>query len=119
MLERRGATLEKRDHPRVELGSTVLYSKSIYPKPTIASILDLSLGGAQIESLYSLRKGEDLEMSIVLDQRTMKCRGRVKYAVKQENGSSRAGVQFERLSDHEKLYLRQYLAYLMERGTDI
>ena len=98
----------------------MLYRKSIYPKLTIASILDLSLGGTQIESLYSLKKGEELEMSIVLGPRAMKCRGRVRYALRQEDGSSRAGVQFEPLSDHEKVYLKQYLAYLMERrATEI
>jgi c-di-GMP-binding flagellar brake protein YcgR len=110
-----GAIVERRDHPRIELASTVLYSKDILPRLTIASILDLSLGGAKIESLYGLNKGEWLEISIPMGQKTLKFRGEVRYALRPENGKVRAGVEFEELSDHDTLDLSQYLSGLMEK----
>lgn len=105
--------MERRVHPRIELASTVLYSKDILPRLIIASILNLSLRGAKIESLYNLNKGEWLEISIPMGQRTLKFRGEVRYALRPENAKVRAGVEFDELSDYDTLDLSQYLSDLM------
>ena len=106
--------MERRNHPRIELDSTVLYSKDISPKLTIASVLNLSMGGTRIETLYPLNEDEGLELSIAVGERAMKCRGWVKYALRQEDGTVGAGVEFEPLSKSDRVYLRQYLSHLVE-----
>jgi hypothetical protein len=108
--------LEKRIHPRIEVSSTVLYSKDIYPRLTIASILDLSMGGTKIETLYGLNKGEELEITIGIQSGSIKCRGKVVHVSLPQKGRVKAGIQFEELSPHDKLLLRQHLSYLIERG---
>ena len=107
--------MEKRSYPRIELSHTVLYSKDVYPRLTIGSALDLGMGGTRIESLYRLAKGDRLDITIGIESRAIKCRGRVIYVIERENGRMEAGVQFEELSAHDKLYLRQYLLHVMEQ----
>jgi hypothetical protein len=107
--------LERRVHPRVELAGTALYRKDIYPKLTLASILDLSLGGTKIETLYSLTKDDGLEITIGIQSRAIRCRGKVIHVSLPENGKVKAGIQFEELPDHHRLYLRQYISYAMEQ----
>jgi hypothetical protein len=107
--------LERRIHPRIEVSHAALYSKDIYPKLTLASILDLSMGGTKIESLYSMRRGERLEITIGIQSRAIRCRGKVVHVSLPENGKVKAGIEFEELPDHHRLYLRQYISYAMEQ----
>ena len=107
--------LERRTHPRVEVSGSVLYSKDIYPRLTIASVLDLSMGGTKIESLYSLTKDEGLEITISVPPQGIKCRGKVVYVPLPQNGKVKAGIEFEGLSEYDRVLLRQYLSFLMEQ----
>jgi hypothetical protein len=109
--------VERRTHPRIGIFGTGLYSKDVYPRLIIASIFDLSVGGTKIESLYSLNKGEGLELSIAMGQKAMRFRGQVRYVLRQEGGKLRAGVEFDKLPDSDRLYLREYIAYLLEQQT--
>ena len=106
--------IERRAHPRVEVCHPVLYFTDIYPRPKVASTLDLSLGGTGIETPYDLIKGERLEMSIAIRPQSIKCRGKTVYVLRPDNGRVKAGIEFEDLSEHDWLYLRQYVAYVME-----
>jgi len=107
--------LEKRRGVRVQVSGTVLYRKHIYPRLTIASFLDLSMEGTRIESLYPLNVHEKIELSIAMGEKAMKCRGRVRYVLREEeDGKVRAGVEFEPLSESDRVYLRQYLSYVEE-----
>jgi hypothetical protein len=101
--------VEKRRSPRFEVSHTALYSKDIFPRPIIASILDLSMGGTKIESLYSLTAEEGLEISISIQSRVIKCRGRVVYALGSESGKMKAGIEFQGLLENDRLYLSRYL----------
>jgi len=107
--------LEKRIHPRIEVSHTALYSEDIYPRLTIASILDLSMGGTKIETLYGLNKGEQLEITIGIQSGSIKCRGKVIHVSLPENGKVKAGIQFGELSERDRLFLRQYLSHLMDQ----
>ena len=107
--------LERRVHPRVEVSHPALYVADIYPRPKVALTLDLSLGGTKIEILHSLSRDEGLEISIAIRPQTIKCRGKVIYVVGPRNGKMQAGIQFEELSEHDRLYLRQYLFYVIEQ----
>jgi len=109
--------LEKRIHPRIEVSHAALYSKDIYPRQTIASILDLSMGGTKIETFYGMRRGDRLEITIGTRPEAIKCRGKVIHVSLPENGKVKAGIEFEELSAHDKLYLGQYLSYLMKQRS--
>jgi hypothetical protein len=109
--------IEKRTHPRIEVSRTALYSKDIYPRPTIASILDLSLGGTKIETLYSMRRGDKLEITIGIPPQAIRCRGEVIHVSLPENGKVKAGIQFDELSAHDKLHLGQHLLDLIEQRS--
>ncbi len=108
-------TAEKRSYPRINVSHSVLYSKDIYPKQTIASTVNLSMGGTQIESFYSLNKDEALQIAIHIDLRIIKCRGKVIHVLRLENDKVRAGIRFEALPEDEKFYLRQYLSHGTEK----
>ena len=107
--------MERRNSPRLEVSHFVLYFSDIYPRPRVASTLDLSLGGTRIRTSYGLITGERLEISIAIQPQVIKCRGKAIYILAPENGSMKAGIKFEELSEHDKLYLRQYLSYVMEQ----
>ncbi len=107
---------EKRACPRIKSFHPVLYRKGLYPKETVASAMNLSTGGVKIKSLYSLSKGEclDIAISFAADSRFIKCRGTVKYVLGPVKGKIIAGIQFEELSERDKLYLWQCLYCLKE-----
>ena len=107
--------VEKRSYPRIEAFHNVLYSMEIHPKPTIGLTVDLSMGGAKIESLQALRKNERLKISIGIESQVIRCRGKVVYVSGPENGKMKAGIRFEELSKGDEVYLRQYLSYVMQR----
>jgi hypothetical protein len=103
---------ERRNHPRVHASLSVLYSKDVYPKLTLATILNLGFGGVQIESLYGLNRGDRLDLTLGLATKAIKCQGRVMYALKSKEGRVKAGIRFDLLPVSDRLYLRQYMSYL-------
>lgn len=107
--------VERRDCPRVEASHPVLFLAGTYLGPKVAWTLDLSLGGARIESSSGLTPGDRFWMQIAIDHQTIKCRGKAVYVSGLENGSLKAGIEFEDLSEHDKLFLRQYISYIMEQ----
>jgi c-di-GMP-binding flagellar brake protein YcgR len=107
--------MERRAYPRVEVSQSVLYFTDFYPKPTIASTLDLCLRGTKIESLYSLSLDEGVGISIAIQPKVIEFKGKVIHVVERENGRTEAGIQFREMSEHDRLYLRQYLFHVMEK----
>jgi len=109
--------VEKRSFPRVETSHPVLYFTDTHPSPKVAWTLDLSLEGAGIEFSNGLTPGDRFWMHIAIDHQTIKCRGKAIYVLETDTGSMKAGIKFEDLSKDEKLYLRQYISYIMEQRT--
>ena len=107
--------MERRNYPRLEVSHPVLYFTGIYPKPKVASTLDLSLGGTRIETPYGLITGERLEITISIRPQSITCRGKAIYVTEPGEGSMKVGIKFEELSEYDKLYLRQYLSYVTEQ----
>lgn len=107
--------MERRKYHRIEAFHPVLYYSNIYPRPKVASTLNLSLGGARIETRSVLMKSEGLEISIAIRPEVIKCRGRVMYVLNSEGERSRAGVRFEGLSSEDSLCLGEYLSSIMEQ----
>ena len=105
---------ERRAFPRVKISRSVLYSKDIYPRLTVDTTLNLSMGESKIESYHSLTKGDGLDLTIGIDPEAIKCRGKVIYVLQPETGKTQAGIQLQELSEHDKHHLRQYLFSIME-----
>jgi len=106
---------ERRSHPRVKASHAVLYFTDIYPRPKAATTVNLSLGGARIETPYGLNPGERLEIAIAIHPQAIKCRAKVVHIQSPNGEGLKAGVRFEELSEDDRLYLRQYLLNLMEQ----
>ena len=105
---------ERRSNQRVEVSRPLLYRTDIYPRPRLALIVDLSMGGVAVDTPYSLRMGERLEMTIGIPPRLIKCRGKVVHVLKLVGKRLKAGVRFEGLSGQDKMYLRQHVSSVTE-----
>ena len=110
-----GYRMEKRSYPRIEISHPVIYFPDVHPRPKIAKTLDLSMGGTKIESRYGLVKDEGLKITICTDSEVLKCRGKVVHVTGMEDGRMEAGIEFEELSKGDRIYLGQYLSYMMDR----
>jgi len=114
------AMIERRSHPRIRVSHPALYFSHIYPRPRVASTVDLSLGGTRIETPYSLIFGEHLDISIAIRPQVIQCRGRVAHVRTSQGEDSpiglrfEAGIRFEGMSEQDRLYLTDYLSGMME-----
>lgn len=114
------AMIEQRFHPRIRVSHPALYFSHIYPRPRVASTVDLSLGGTRIETPYSLIFGEHLDISIAIRPQVIQCRGRVVHVRTSQGEDSpiglrfEAGIRFEGMSEQDRLYLTDYLSGMME-----
>jgi len=116
--------IERRSHPRAKASHPVLYFSDIFPRSRVSSTVDISLGGARMETTpFSLISGEDLDLSIAIHPRVIKCKGKV-VRVLEESGQRpmarvrfEAGVQFEGMSERDRSYLGEYISYVMGQGA--
>lgn len=112
--------IEKRSHPRVKASHPALYLTDNYERPRVATTVDLSMGGTKIETPYSLIPGERLQISIAIHPQVIKCRGTVVHTVEltgerlKAGALYEAGVQFEEMSMHDRLYLGEHISHVME-----
>ncbi len=109
--------MQKRSFHRIEAIHPILYYSNVYPRPKVASTLDLSLGGAKIETRYALAKNQGLEISIGIHPNVIKCQGTVVYVLQLEDGRLWAGIRFDQLTKQDKLLLGQYISYFTEEKT--
>jgi len=107
--------MERRKHHRIEAFHPVLYYSDTYPRPKIASTLNISLGGAGIETRFPMMRSEGLEISIAIRSHVIKCRGEVVYVLDSEGEKVRVGVQFEGLSKEDNSFLGEYLSSITKR----
>jgi hypothetical protein len=105
---------ERREHPRIEVLYPVLYYSDIYPRPKVASAVDISLEGARIETQYSLVEYEGLDISIAIRPQVIKCRGKVVYILDRAGERVRAGIRFENLSLQDASFLGEHISAMME-----
>ena len=111
--------MERRSCPRIEISHPVIYLPDVHPRPKIAKTLDLSMGGTRIESRYGLVKDEGLKITICTDSEVLKCRGKVVHVRDMDDGRMEAGIEFEELSKGDRIYLGQYLSYVIDRQTRV
>ena len=106
---------ERRRYPRIEAFHPVLYYSDIYPRPKVASTLDLSLGGARIETRYILMQDEGLDVSIAIQPEVIRCKGKVMYVLNSEGERLQVGVRFEDLSLQDSDFLGQYISSILDQ----
>ncbi|MBW2059228.1 MAG: PilZ domain-containing protein [Deltaproteobacteria bacterium] len=112
--------IERRNHPRVKVSHPALYVGESYHTPRVATTVDLSLGGARIETPYSLIPGERLQISIAVHPQVIQCRGTVVRSLEltgeRRRGGARyeAGVRFEEMSLHDRHHLSRHITRIME-----
>ena len=111
--------MERRNHSRVEVSHPVLYSSDSLPEPKVALTLDLSMGGAGIETAYDLTEGEILGISIAIDSKIIKCRGHVVHTQCPIGDRLNARVQFEEISKEDGLYLGEYISFVIDQRDQI
>ena len=107
--------MEKRAYPRVEASHPVLCLTQVSEGSRVGTTIDLGMGGAGIETLDRLTSGEGLELSIAIDPQVIKCKGTVVYVQSSDGEKLRVGIRFDEISEHDRLYLRQYLFHLLEQ----
>jgi hypothetical protein len=111
--------MERRNHPRFKVSHPVLYLTDVYPRPNVASTLDLSLGGTRIRIPYSLLTGERLEITLAIRPQVIKCRARTVHVAWVEQGRMEAGIEFEEISSHDKRCLMKHLSNLADSGVPV
>jgi len=115
-------SMERRRHPRVKASRPLLHFSEIYPGPTAASTLDLSVGGARMETFYNLILGQRLGISFSIPSEVIKCKGEVIHILQLADGKQRAGIRFDDLSKQDRRRVEDYILELQgeERcGTSI
>jgi len=108
---------EKRSYPRVEISHPVFYFADVWSNPKLGWTIDLSMGGARIDTPYSLTKGEQLEISIVIDPQVIKSKGEVVHVVGSNDENLRARIRFAEISNEDRFCLREYLSSVMEQRS--
>ncbi len=106
---------ERRRHPRIKVSHAVAYSSFKNPNSMLALTVDLSTGGARIETPFTLAIGELLELSIGIPPQVIKCRGKVMHITRVMGRRLKAGIRFSSLSERDRLYLTKYLSSVMKR----
>jgi len=109
--------MEGRKYSRIEACHPILYYCEIYPRPKVASTLDLSLGGLRIETRYSLIVHEGLVISIAIQPQVITCRGTVMYILDSDDHRVEAGVRFDELSSQNSMALGQYIFSVLGQRT--
>lgn len=111
-------TKERRSNPRVDVSHPVLYLTNICPSPRLARTIDLSMGGAGIETPHCLVDGQALELSIAIHPRVIYCSGQVVYILLGD-GKPMAGIRFKNMSQRDRRHLEEHISLLMEPQRNV
>jgi c-di-GMP-binding flagellar brake protein YcgR len=107
--------VDKRAYPRLELSYPILYLTHIAARPNVGTTIDLSMGGAGVETLDTLTPGEGLELSIAIHPQVIQCIASVVHVQWPEGERQKAGVRFDEISGKDRLFLRQHLFHILEK----
>ena len=102
---------EKRDRERLPLGGQVRGEVMVFQPMTI---LDISVGGAQIETAFALQLDSLHDFRLTLGDRSIVVKGRVAHChigeLTDVSALYRTGVEFVSLSDHTKDAIAEFVA---------
>jgi diguanylate cyclase (GGDEF)-like protein len=99
---------DKRKFPRHDISSYVLYKNGVDTK--VVRALNMSLGGVKIVAQSSFDRGQSFELSLILGDRILECKGDVVYCVpaNTNHGYFVSGVKFRDLSFNDWKALESY-----------
>ncbi|MBW2058471.1 MAG: PilZ domain-containing protein [Deltaproteobacteria bacterium] len=101
---------ERRKHRRFSASHHVSFSYN--GRTRTSNTVDLSLGGVRIETVFPVKVGEVIQVSIVIGGNTISPVGRVVHGRERLDLRYDAGFYFEALGQEERDYLLSYLARL-------
>ncbi len=99
--------LFRRNHPRFEVRRLVSYHHS--GKRFLTLTLDLALGGMKIETPSHLPEGEQVDVRIVLENRSIWLKGRTVYSHLLSDTMNVSGIQFLDVPEEDRVLLEDYL----------
>jgi two-component system cell cycle response regulator len=94
---------DRRRSPRIRIRKTIMDER------LQATIHNISLGGAQIETERLLTVGKVLHMALPLEGEDVRLSGVVVYVQSPASGGSLAGIQFSEVSDKDSELLKRFL----------
>lgn len=103
---------DRRVHPRVKALHSVLFLTSVYQIPGLAMTVDLSVGGARIETAYCMIHGQVIKLSLAIHHQAIGCMGEVVHVLLGERPI--AGIRFEGMSEQNRSYLEAYVSQMRE-----
>jgi c-di-GMP-binding flagellar brake protein YcgR len=82
--------------------------------PHVGSTIDLSEGGACIETSYTLKHGMGLEMTIAIRPRVISLRAEVVHILRREDKRLKTGIRFDSMAKDDRLFLAQCIFAIVE-----
>ena len=73
---------------------------------SIGRTLDLSEGGAKVETHRKLAKGTKLDLDIAIDDNVISVQGEVLHAEELKNGLFGTGIRFTSITEKDRKFLR-------------
>jgi len=105
---------ERRRYPRFDPAPEITYSYGFYSEPIQAKTLQLSLGGARIQTELPLLVGETLEVNISVEDEEIDVVGKVVHAHSVSDTSFVVGLSFENISEIKRKVLNHFFRDYVE-----
>lgn len=99
----------------MEISHPVFYFTDVWSNPKLGWTIDLSMGGARIDTPYSLTKGEQLEISILIDPQGIKSKGEVVHVLGSKDQNLMVRIRFAEISNEDRHHLEEYLSSVREQ----
>lgn len=106
--------VERRKYPRYDPVPEITYSYGFYNEPIKAKTLQLSLGGARIQTELPLLVGENLEVNISVEEEEIDVVGKVIHTHRVSDKSFIVGLSFENISKIKKKVLNHFFRDYVE-----
>ena len=101
---------DRRRHPRFPASHYVRFRYN--GRTRTSNTLDLSLGGAKIETVFPMKVGDVIKVSIVIGGNTISPRGKVVHGKEFPELRYNSGFNFETMEPKDQEYLVEYLTKL-------
>ncbi len=99
---------ERRRYSRFDPVPEITYSYGFYNEPLEAKTLELSLGGARIQTEFPLLVGETLEVNIAAEDEEIDVGGKVIHTNRASDGSFVVGLSFDGISEIKRKVLHHF-----------
>jgi len=105
---------ERRRYPRYDAVPEITYCYGFYNEPVEARTLELSLGGARIQTDLPLLVGETLEVNISVGEEEIDVVGKVVHTQRVSDSAFLVGLSFDGISETKKRVLNHFFRDYVE-----